>query len=32
MQDFDEMYFEVVKEHPNFSAGFIFFGLKALSE
>jgi len=32
MQAFDEVYFEVVKEHPHFSAAFIFFGLKALTE
>jgi hypothetical protein len=32
MNAFDEVYFEVIKEHPYFSAAFIFFGLKALSE
>jgi len=32
MTAFDEVYFEVKKEHPTFSSAFIFFGLKALSE
>jgi hypothetical protein len=32
MEAFDEVYNEVKKDHPNFSAGFIFFGLKAFTE
>jgi hypothetical protein len=32
LKAFDEVYFEVIKDHPTFSSGFIFFGLKALSE
>ena len=32
MQSFDEVYFEVQKEHPYFTSGFIFFGLKMDTE
>lgn len=32
MQAFDEVYNQVIEDHPSFSASFIFFGLKALSE
>lgn len=32
MQAFDEVYNELKKEYPNFTVGFIFFGLKMLSE
>lgn len=32
MTAFDEVYFEVRQKHPNFSAAFIFFGLKFWSE
>ena len=28
---FDEVYNEVVKDHPNFTVGFVFFGLKVFS-
>jgi len=31
MQAFDEEFNEVKKEYPNFSAGFVFFGLKVFS-
>lgn len=31
MKAFDEVYEEVIKENPTFSAAFIFFGLKALT-
>lgn len=31
MDAFDEVYEEVRKEHPNFTAGFVFFGLKFFS-
>lgn len=32
MEAFDEVYNEVKKDNPKFSSGFIFFGLKALTE
>ena len=32
MRAFDEVYDLVIKNHPHFSAAFIFFGLKVLSE
>ena len=32
MKAFDEMLFEVQKEHPYFSSGVVFFGLKMDSE
>jgi hypothetical protein len=31
MDAFDEVYAEVRKEHPHFSAGFVFFGLKVFN-